>query len=128
MFFLFFQAEDGIRYGHVTGVQTCALPISMTSTMTATFASTTVVSTRADSLVPVTTRAVRSSSSTGAIRLTFASGALYVTTKSGNPTPKPSIVATKYADQTRATIAAAVTSSRTSAQPTSHAQISPNAT
>src|SRR5690625_3381858 len=25
----FFQAEDGIRYGHVTGVQTCALPISM---------------------------------------------------------------------------------------------------
>src|SRR5437870_7321838 len=23
----FFQAEDGIRYGHVTGVQTCALPI-----------------------------------------------------------------------------------------------------
>src|SRR5215208_8128007 len=25
---LFFQAEDGIREGHVTGVQTCALPIS----------------------------------------------------------------------------------------------------
>src|SRR6266511_3825755 len=25
----FFQAEDGIRYFHVTGVQTCALPISM---------------------------------------------------------------------------------------------------
>src|SRR5450755_4990597 len=24
----FFQAEDGIRYGRVTGVQTCALPIS----------------------------------------------------------------------------------------------------
>src|SRR5690625_7647184 len=24
----FFQAEDGIRAGHVTGVQTCALPIS----------------------------------------------------------------------------------------------------
>src|SRR5207253_4499317 len=23
----FFPAEDGIRYGHVTGVQTCALPI-----------------------------------------------------------------------------------------------------
>src|SRR5690625_7426086 len=22
----FFQAEDGIRFGHVTGVQTCALP------------------------------------------------------------------------------------------------------
>src|SRR5690625_6747068 len=27
-FLLFFQAEDGIRDGHVTGVQTCALPIS----------------------------------------------------------------------------------------------------
>src|SRR5690606_40079255 len=25
----FFQAEDGIRAFHVTGVQTCALPISM---------------------------------------------------------------------------------------------------
>src|SRR5690348_18367837 len=28
MFFFFFQAEDGIRDGRVTGVQTCALPIS----------------------------------------------------------------------------------------------------
>src|SRR5437660_6203813 len=28
IFFFFFQAEDGIRDGHVTGVQTCALPIS----------------------------------------------------------------------------------------------------
>src|SRR5207253_8658643 len=27
----FFQAEDGIRDGHVTGVQTCALPISALS-------------------------------------------------------------------------------------------------
>src|SRR5439155_5970807 len=27
----FFQAEDGIRAGHVTGVQTCALPISFPS-------------------------------------------------------------------------------------------------
>src|SRR5438876_8784241 len=26
--FFFFQAEDGIRDGRVTGVQTCALPIS----------------------------------------------------------------------------------------------------
>src|SRR5439155_9427573 len=26
-FVFFFQAEDGIRGGHVTGVQTCALPI-----------------------------------------------------------------------------------------------------
>src|SRR5256885_12437961 len=28
-FFFFFQAEDGIRDYKVTGVQTCALPISM---------------------------------------------------------------------------------------------------
>src|SRR6266511_4842794 len=27
IFFFFFQAEDGIRAFHVTGVQTCALPI-----------------------------------------------------------------------------------------------------
>src|SRR5690625_8045352 len=26
---MFFQVEDGIRDGHVTGVQTCALPISI---------------------------------------------------------------------------------------------------
>src|SRR5438876_8328144 len=27
VFYFFFQAEDGIRDGRVTGVQTCALPI-----------------------------------------------------------------------------------------------------
>src|SRR2546430_9064196 len=35
-FFFFFQAEDGIRDLTVTGVQTCALPISDNSTATAT--------------------------------------------------------------------------------------------
>src|SRR5690348_17456747 len=30
-FTFFFQAEDGIRDGRVTGVQTCALPISTAS-------------------------------------------------------------------------------------------------
>src|SRR5262249_59121371 len=30
-FFFFFQAEDGIRDWSVTGVQTCALPISSSS-------------------------------------------------------------------------------------------------
>src|SRR5690625_7832687 len=30
-----FQAEDGIRDGHVTGVQTCALPISLSPPVTA---------------------------------------------------------------------------------------------
>src|SRR5690625_7954772 len=29
LYVFFFQAEDGIRDGHVTGVQTCALPISI---------------------------------------------------------------------------------------------------
>src|SRR5207302_5504055 len=31
LFFFFFQAEDGIRDFHVTGVQTCALPICSAS-------------------------------------------------------------------------------------------------
>src|SRR5437762_10658806 len=33
-FFFFFQAEDGIRDTSVTGVQTCALPISTAATNT----------------------------------------------------------------------------------------------
>src|SRR5690625_6199679 len=33
MISFFFQAEDGIRDGHVTGVQTCALPISTSSNL-----------------------------------------------------------------------------------------------
>src|SRR5699024_4943952 len=34
VFFFFFQAEDGIRDRNVTGVQTCALPIFLTQTLT----------------------------------------------------------------------------------------------
>src|SRR5690606_40570015 len=34
-FFFFFQAEDGIRDFHVTGVQTCALPICLRPTLPA---------------------------------------------------------------------------------------------
>src|SRR5882762_445754 len=33
LFFFFFQAEDGIRDSSVTGVQTCALPISTASVL-----------------------------------------------------------------------------------------------
>src|SRR5256885_3021824 len=33
MFFFFFQAEDGIRDYKVTGVQTCALPISSSAAL-----------------------------------------------------------------------------------------------
>src|SRR5690625_5393647 len=36
-FFFFFQAEDGIRDGHVTGVQTCALPILITRSRVSVF-------------------------------------------------------------------------------------------
>src|SRR5258706_10583517 len=36
-FFFFFQAEDGIRDWSVTGVQTCALPISLFSITSALF-------------------------------------------------------------------------------------------
>ena len=39
-FFFFFQAEDGIRDTSVTGVQTCALPISSEDTVLVTLAST----------------------------------------------------------------------------------------
>src|SRR5436309_5034155 len=39
-FFFFFQAEDGIRDFHVTGVQTCALPILRTTPSTTTAIST----------------------------------------------------------------------------------------
>src|SRR5690606_40025028 len=33
LLFFFYQAEDGIRGFHVTGVQTCALPISLGQTV-----------------------------------------------------------------------------------------------
>src|SRR5207253_3739624 len=36
--FFFFQAEDGIRDGHVTGVQTCALPIFVSEYVDETYA------------------------------------------------------------------------------------------
>src|SRR5690606_40164090 len=39
-FFFFFQAEDGIRDFHVTGVQTCALPICKSSRPCSPLAST----------------------------------------------------------------------------------------
>src|SRR5690554_7221335 len=54
-FFFFFQAEDGIRDADVTGVQTCALPISSSSTSTSISTSSTLASSRSSrSIVPVT--------------------------------------------------------------------------
>src|SRR5256885_11130618 len=38
LFIFFFQAEDGIRDYKVTGVQTCALPISLTTVLLIGFA------------------------------------------------------------------------------------------
>src|SRR5437870_6363174 len=52
-FFFFFQAEDGIRDGHVTGVQTCALPICCSRSSTAASCS---VSSRSRSCCSGTTR------------------------------------------------------------------------
>src|SRR3989454_3668863 len=40
VFFFFFQAEDGIRDYKVTGVQTCALPISSAPTLSLAFLGT----------------------------------------------------------------------------------------
>src|SRR5256885_11836279 len=42
-YFFFFQAEDGIRDYKVTGVQTCALPISMTLAFASAYGGSTVV-------------------------------------------------------------------------------------
>src|SRR5207248_6238220 len=41
VFFFFFQAEDGIRDRTVTGVQTCALPISVSRTCSVSHATST---------------------------------------------------------------------------------------
>src|SRR2546426_6099023 len=54
-FFFFFQAEDGIRDYKVTGVQTCALPISvqlMVTVMTASWEPTTVAPTAPTPVTP----------------------------------------------------------------------------
>src|SRR5438093_13487051 len=53
IFFFFFQAEDGIRDWSVTGVQTCALPISACGPLTSVH-STMAASTSATTPIPVT--------------------------------------------------------------------------
>src|SRR5690625_7035282 len=67
MFIFFFQAEDGIRDGHVTGVQTCALPISEERTLSGSFTytardfadATTWAGENADALAPLVSSTVR---------------------------------------------------------------------
>src|SRR5438876_3267530 len=51
-FFFFFQAEDGIRDGRVTGVQTCALPISICPSLIRSTAVKSGVSGAKDRLLP----------------------------------------------------------------------------
>src|SRR5690606_41032356 len=68
IFFFFFQAEDGIRDFHVTGVQTCALPIyavprrSRRSSGACPAASRCAISTTWRSPLPYTRRSARASS------------------------------------------------------------------
>src|SRR5207253_4803836 len=47
----FFQAEDGIRDGHVTGVQTCALPISPSRSLRHGFVQSPLEPVKSDSLL-----------------------------------------------------------------------------
>src|SRR5436309_10689663 len=55
--FFFFQAEDGIRYFHVTGVQTCALPIlAMLVAVVSLFAATSEKSETTASSIATSTR------------------------------------------------------------------------
>src|SRR5690606_39881054 len=51
--FFFFQAEDGIRDFHVTGVQTCALPISSRVPITAKVAARMISTAGADQVLTV---------------------------------------------------------------------------
>src|SRR3712207_8268411 len=69
MFFFFFQAEDGIRDIGVTGVQTCALPISILSQ-----ASTTVthVNANLELVDDITGNAANVSSNVAALTSVFA--------------------------------------------------------
>src|SRR5207253_3804792 len=65
VYFFFFQAEDGIRVGHVTGVQTCALPISpsgTTLTRSGATSRSSTISRRENSDTVITRRAVRARS------------------------------------------------------------------
>src|SRR5690606_40155578 len=55
-FFFFFQAEDGIRDFHVTGVQTCALPILQVAGGPVTTAGTLAISYATGYAIPTTAK------------------------------------------------------------------------
>src|SRR5438876_1882045 len=69
-FFFFFQAEDGIRDGRVTGVQTCALPISLVlgSTLTGALSAQDVRAQLDGRVSPEVQRAVRGIAADAAAR------------------------------------------------------------
>jgi len=56
MLFFFFQAEDGIRDRDVTGVQTCALPISSNASNASFNASSLVMSYSKQPKIPMTNK------------------------------------------------------------------------
>src|SRR5205823_9643248 len=67
LFFFFFQAEDGIRDKLVTGVQTCALPISTSTSAAKTSAESNAVLLRSSARMSLAAmaRAKRIASGTG---------------------------------------------------------------
>src|SRR5690606_40087866 len=71
--FFFFQAEDGIRDFHVTGVQTCALPIWMAARISSSCSS--APGSAADCAVRLARRCLRSASSGSAMKRAYASAA-----------------------------------------------------
>src|SRR5215510_14974533 len=77
--FFFFQAEDGIRGGHVTGVQTCALPISIADGQGAHRASSVAYATANGTAVGSTTPGVGDYTSVSGT-LSFAAGTASGTT------------------------------------------------
>src|SRR5207253_3532906 len=86
IFFLvfFFQAEDGIRDGHVTGVQTCALPISSPETAPATQTSSFLLG---HSFAPPATQAIPSTP--GVSSIGFSSSQVCKSSTSIFPAPVP---------------------------------------
>src|SRR5688572_32192554 len=82
-FFFFFQAEDGIRDLTVTGVQTCALPISRSSAFCSS-ASRRSARASLDEARSHLTRATSSSGSNGFVR--------YSSAPSSHPRDRKSVV------------------------------------
>src|SRR5690349_717760 len=87
-FFFFFQAEDGIRDLYVTGVQTCALPISSstrTSSPSSTTSSAPTSTSKPSPTSPATTRRRSGWTSACAPSPTRTSGSTTSTSRSPSP-------------------------------------------